>query len=152
MPFTYATSFLFSKESTAQNFTLFLHMVVSAIGAVAVFLMRMVQETESQGDLLSYILKFLVPSFAFTNSMLYTSNRKALNETRNYTEGDRLKAELLGEELLPRTNITLESFDLANMGGDFLALAGQSVVFLVILILIETGILMWFANIIRCRT
>ena len=40
----------------------------------------------------------------------------------------------------PRTNITLESFDMANMGGDLYALAFHCIIALAILIIIETGI------------
>lgn len=46
VPFTYCTSFFFKKESTAQNFTMFLHLAISAVGAIGVFMLRMVQETE----------------------------------------------------------------------------------------------------------
>ena len=43
--------------------------------------------------------------------------------------------------LMPkRTNITLESYDMANMGGDLVALAIQSLIFLALVILIEIGI------------
>ena len=40
----------------------------------------------------------------------------------------------------PRTNITLESFEVANMGGDLLALGSHCIFFVMLLIIIETGI------------
>ena len=89
IPFTYATSMFFSKESSAQNCTIFVHVFISSIGAGGVFMMRMVKQTENQGDLLSKIFRFL-PSFAFSQSMLYSTSRETMNETRNYTESDRL--------------------------------------------------------------
>ena len=55
--------------------------------------------------------------------MLYSSSREMLNSTRNYTEGERLQAMYKQEELPERNNITLESYSLANMGGDAVALS-----------------------------
>jgi hypothetical protein len=42
IPFTYSTSFLFNKESTAQTFTIYLHFLLSAIASMVVFALRMV--------------------------------------------------------------------------------------------------------------
>ena len=39
-----------------------------------------------------------------------------------------------------RTNITLESYEMANMGGDILALGLHCAIGLLLVILIETGI------------
>ena len=41
IPFTYATSFIFSKESTAQNVTTFVHIIISSVGAVGIFTLRL---------------------------------------------------------------------------------------------------------------
>ena len=89
IPFTYATSFLFSKESSAQNSTLLIHVLISCIGAVGVFMLRLIKQTEDNGDLLAKVFK-VIPSFAFTTSMLYSTSKDIFNETRNYTEGERL--------------------------------------------------------------
>jgi hypothetical protein len=87
VPYIYIASFLFSKEGTAQNFTLFWNMFFSALLAIGVFVMRLVKEAEHLGDLLSYTFK-VVPSFALSNSILYAFNKEDLNKTRNYTEAD----------------------------------------------------------------
>ena len=99
-----------------------MHIFLSGIGAVGVFTLRLIEQTENQGDFMAKFWKFL-PSFAFSTSMLYSSSREMLNSTRNYTEGERLQAMYKMEELPERNNITLESFALANMGGDALALS-----------------------------
>lgn len=39
-----------------------------------------------------------------------------------------------------RTNITLDSFELANLGGDMLALAAHSLAFIILAIAVETGL------------
>ena len=46
VPFTYASSFLFTKESTAQNCTIFIHMILGSIAASSVFVMRLIRQTE----------------------------------------------------------------------------------------------------------
>lgn len=62
-------------------------MFFAALLAIGVFVMRFVREAEQLGDLLSYIFK-VVPSFAISDSLLYSFNREDLNKTRNYTEAD----------------------------------------------------------------
>ena len=87
IPFTYLTSTIFSKESTAQNVTIFVHVLVSSVGAVGIFTLRLIKQTENYGDLLAKIWK-IIPSFAFSNSMLYSTSKDILNSTRNYTESE----------------------------------------------------------------
>ena len=82
--------------------------------------------------------------------MLYSTSKDTLNSTRNYTEGDVLKAIYKHEELPERTNITLESFTMANMGGDVVALAAQCIFCLVLMICIETGAFLKVARYITC--
>ena len=53
------------------------------------------------------------------------------------------------EDLPERTNITLEGFDMANMGGDAVALASQCVFCIVVMIGIETGAFIKFAGYIK---
>ena len=43
VPFTYATSFMFSKESTAQNCTIFFHMVLGSVASSSIFVMRLIR-------------------------------------------------------------------------------------------------------------
>lgn len=45
IPFTFATSFLFERESIGQTVTIFLHFVFSAIGAIVVYVLRLISST-----------------------------------------------------------------------------------------------------------
>ena len=47
IPFTYTTSFFFTKEATSQNFTLFWNLFFSGLVSIGVFFMRMVKEAEN---------------------------------------------------------------------------------------------------------
>jgi ATP-binding cassette subfamily A (ABC1) protein 3 len=44
-PFTYATSFLFEKETLAQTFTIFLHFVFGGIGPIITIVLRVIDST-----------------------------------------------------------------------------------------------------------
>lgn len=41
LPFTYVTSFIFTADSAAQTFTMFLHFAFFSIGSAIVFLLRL---------------------------------------------------------------------------------------------------------------
>ena len=158
VPFTYASSFLFSKESVAQNCTIFSHLILGSVTSSAVFVLRIIKQTEDTGDQLNDIFK-VFPSFALSSGMLYSSSKKLLNETREYTAEELFNAttsvqatswdaiERAIAKMPPRTNITLESFEMANMGGDLAALGCHCLLFLMLLIILETGILA-----IRCKS
>ena len=74
VPFTYATSFMFSKESTAQNCTIFFHMVLGSVASSSIFVMRLIRQTEEQGDSLNDLMK-IFPSYALSSGMLYSSSK-----------------------------------------------------------------------------
>ena len=92
VPFTYVTSFAFSKESTAQNVTIFSHLIIGSILASAVFMMRMMQDIEDQGDTLNNVFK-VFPSYALSSGMLYSSSKAMLNESREYKAEDLVKGQ-----------------------------------------------------------
>jgi hypothetical protein len=120
-------------------------MFFAALIAIGVFILRIVKESENLGDKLSYIFK-LVPSYAISDGLLYSFNRNELNKTRNYTEADIFLADLKNYTLPLRTNISLASWDLPNIGGDLIALCGNAFVCTLLLVLIETGCFMWLAR------
>ena len=157
VPFTYTTSFCFTKESVAQNFTIFSHLILGQILSSTVFVLRLIKQTEDLGDQYNDYLK-VFPSYALSSGMLYSSSKQLLNETREYTAAELFNATTshkatnmlaikeAAANMPPRTNITLESFDLANMGGDLIALGAHCFIFLFLLIVIESGICL-----VRCR-
>lgn len=110
--------------------------------------MRLIRQTEDIGDMLNDALK-VFPSYSLSSGMLYASSKQLLNETREYTPAEIYNAttKLTGsairaaiESMPERTNITLESFDMANMGGDIAALGAHCVIGILFLIIVETGI------------
>ena len=61
---TYVLSFLFSKESTAQNAVILLNFVIGALGSVVVLLLRGMDNTYEGAKILQYFLA-VMPSFCF---------------------------------------------------------------------------------------
>jgi len=45
VPFTYVTSFLFTSENVAQTITIFMHFVFAGIGAIVVYVLRIISST-----------------------------------------------------------------------------------------------------------
>jgi ABC-type multidrug transport system fused ATPase/permease subunit len=126
IPFTYVSSVLFTSSSAAQNVTLFVHLALSTLACIGVFFLRINLTTEEVGDLLQLVLKFL-PSYSLSNSLMYVTSKAVLNETREYSEAERILARNNDVELAARTNVTLENMDLANMGGDMLAMGAVAI-------------------------
>ena len=63
--FTYILSFLFSKESSAQNIVILLNFLVGALGSTVILMLRGLEsQAHTVGKILEYILA-LIPTFCF---------------------------------------------------------------------------------------
>ena len=62
---TYILSFLFSKESSAQNIVILLNFLVGALGSRVILMLRGLEsQAHTVGKILEYILA-LIPTFCF---------------------------------------------------------------------------------------
>ena len=116
--------------------------------------MRLIRTSEERGDNLNDIMR-IFPSYALSSGLLYSSSKQLLNETREYTAAEIFNATTSKnaatfEEMLnaiaampPRTNITLEPYEMANMGGDVFALGIHCIVFFMIVVAIEYSHLLY---------
>ena len=93
--------------------------MLSGIGPIAVFIMRMLESTMETGDRMNWGLKVL-PTFCLTNAIMYSSSK------------DRLF--LYRPELKRDTDL-----DISLMGGEILVLGLHFGTWLLVLALIETG-------------
>lgn len=118
IPFTYATSFFFQNENVAQTVTIFMHFVFAGIGAIVVFILRVIPSTYMIGDKLMWFLK-IVPSYCLTNSVMFISSKSQLHAQR--------------------PTLNMDNFNINNMGGDLLLLAIHFVVWTSFLIMVELG-------------
>ena len=70
LPLTYALSFAFNTESSAQTFILFFLFVFATILPGIVLVIRINPTLWMVGDILVWIMR-MVPSFAVANSMFF---------------------------------------------------------------------------------
>lgn len=129
IPFTYATSFIFSSENIAQTVTIFMHFVFAGIGGIVVFILRIIESTYEVGDILLWVFK-IIPSFCLTNSVMFASSK------------DRLS--------LLRPGVPTEDFALENMGGDLLILGIHFVAWTIFVLLVEIGAFNWLKYLLFC--
>lgn len=122
VPFTYATSFFFANENIAQTFTIFLHFVFSGIGAIVVFILRLIDSTYNIGVKLMWVLR-IIPSFCLTDSIMWASSKNEL--------------------LLSHKGLDIDNFAIENMGGDIMLLAIHFIVWTSFLIMVEMGTFSW---------
>jgi len=81
LPFTYITSFIFSTDSAAQTFTMFMHFLVFGIGSVIVFFIRFAPTLEKTGDGLAVITK-IIPTYMLGSSVFCDSSCASLAKNR----------------------------------------------------------------------
>ncbi len=122
VPFTYVTSFRFTNENVAQTVTIFLHFAFAGIGAIATFILRGLESTKYDGDLMNARLK-IIPSFCLTNSIMFASSKERLFSLRPDLKADDL--------------------DKSLMGGDIDAMLWHFGGWTLYLILIESGVFFW---------
>lgn len=69
LPFTYVSTFLFSDDSAAQAFTMFLHFLMVGILSLLVATFRFSNSSQALvGDLLNFLLK-LFPSYPIASAI-----------------------------------------------------------------------------------
>lgn len=116
IPFSYVTSFLFSSENIAQTVTIFLHFVISGIGAIVASILRMISSTYAVGDALVWVFK-IIPSYTLTDAIMYQATISRLK--------------------LIRPELDKPDTDINAIGGDILIVCLHCIVWTIVLILIE---------------
>lgn len=81
IPFTYVTSFIFSVDSAAQTFTMFLHFFILAILATIIFALRITPKDEMTGDIINYVAR-IIPTYPLASAVYCDSSCQKLAELR----------------------------------------------------------------------
>ena len=93
---TYVLSFLFHKESSAQNGAILLNVLIGALGGITVLIFRGMENGNKTGKILEYILS-LLPSFCFDFGYDLLLNKMVVividypNSWMNMTDKDLIK-------------------------------------------------------------
>lgn len=120
-------SFLFSSENVGQTITIFLHFVIAGIGAIVVFILKIIKSTQEVGDALSWVFK-IIPSYCLTETIMYDSAK-----TRLF---------LVRPELKKDTD-----WDLYLAGGNVLVMCLHFIFWILVMIAIENGAFNWTGRI-----
>ena len=121
---TYILSFLFSTESGAQNGIILLNFLLGALGSTVILSLRSLDNVKTIGKIIQYIIS-LLPSFCFNFGYSMILNKYMI-----------LMIEYEDTWFLLKDNIILKRFNL--LLGPILYLAGEFVVYTLILVLIES--------------
>ncbi|CAI2385685.1 unnamed protein product [Moneuplotes crassus] len=125
VPYTYVTSFFFTEDSTAQNFTILHHMFIAGILPIFLFVLRLTDATQDFGDNIRWLFR-LIPSYDTVGGISSIAVKDLLANDRKET---------------PPTPL---SFDAA--GGDLVFLLIHIILWPILLILIELGVFDFLRN------
>lgn len=122
---------MFQSENISQTVTIFLHFVISGIGAIVAAILRMISSTYAVGDALVWVFK-IIPSYPLTDAIMYQAIKSRL--------------------VIIRPDLNKPDTDINAIGGDILLSCVHAVFWTVMLILIETRALRCLGNVFNlCR-
>ena len=73
IPYTYVTSFMFKTESGAQNFTSNHTFFFAGLGAIAAYILYIIESTRDASIIVSWVLR-IFPVFCLTRGMIFISS------------------------------------------------------------------------------
>lgn len=143
VPFTYLFSLCFDNSLTATNVHIFMQIMIGCMLAPGIFLLRLLRETAQIGDILGQILTG-IPYFSLSDGLIYDIQREKLNQTRQLSEIDLYRAQLMEVDLAQAANVTLDAFDFKNMGKNYISQLIWLPFVILILFLVEEKIVQKF--------
>ena len=126
--FTYFFSFIFKSEDKGQTVVLLINLIVGALGGSAIIIMRLREELIKYAQKIIYIFR-LIPSFCFCYGYNQLIRRKELFL---------VDSKVQQPPLIIKNNPS-DILKLKYMGADCVYLAVESVVYLLILIILENS-------------
>jgi len=138
VPFSYCFSYIYTKESTAQTFTIYQNILLGSIGSIVTFALRMVEGTALWGDRVMWAMRFTSPAFGLCNSIIYSAEKVFMYKQRDENRMDIDWRYPGREELLPNPIEHEDVLHLTSLGGDFLVLGLHAVFWTVLFIYIES--------------
>ena len=135
MPFTYLTSFLFTRDTTGQILTVFIHFMAGGILPNAIYFLQNIPWTADLGDRMKWWFLW-IPSFCVGEGITFSSTYEELN--------------------LARTGLNQAGFDVnmvntnvyawVNLSSNYACMLGSAVVYLIILLILEFGLFRCFKD------
>ena len=139
VPFTYLTSFLFTRDTTGQILTVFLHFMAGGILPNAIYFMQNIPWTANIGDKMKWWFIW-IPSFCVGEGITFSSTYKELNLARVG----------LASAGFDVNQINLDVYAWENLTSNYVSMAAISVVCLLLLWIVESGIFRCLASLSFC--
>lgn len=86
LPFTYVSSYLFTVDSAAQTFTMFMHFTVILVFSSLIFGLKFAEKLQHIGDMLNWIIR-VVPSYSLPIAYYFEVSGEELSKFREMVEG-----------------------------------------------------------------
>jgi ATP-binding cassette subfamily A (ABC1) protein 3 len=93
VPYTYVTSFLFSDEVSAQNFTLMHTFLIGGMAPIGVFVLRIIEDTSDIGDALAWLPR-IIPAYCTCGGIVTISVKDSIANSRKESVPDALDWEV----------------------------------------------------------
>jgi hypothetical protein len=136
--FTYLSSFIFRKEGTGQTMVIIINLIIGALGGTAVFIMRIYEKLVKYAKPIANVFR-IIPSFCFCYGYNCLLNRYFIYATDFQIEFNEENFEINWSTAYWMV-LTREKNDILKMkylGSDFIYLAVESVVYLLLLVFFE---------------
>jgi hypothetical protein len=97
--YTYATSHFFTDEAVAQNMTILHHFFLAGVFPIGIFVLRLIESTESIGDALMWIAR-PIPTYNVSGGLVIIALKDRLAINRKESIPDALSFKAAGGDLL----------------------------------------------------
>lgn len=138
VPYSYCLSKCFTKESTAQTYTIYINILLGSIGSLVVFALRMVEGTALWGDRIMWVMRFVSPAFDLCNAIIYAAEKTLMFKQRDENRMDIDWRYPGRKDLLPDPIKQFDPLHPSSLGGDILVLGFLSFFWVAVFIFLET--------------
>ena len=134
--FTYIFSFIFTKEGTGQTMVILVNLLIGALGGTAVFIMRIYEKLIDYAKPIANAFR-IIPSFCFCYGYNTLLNRYFVFATDFELEMNQIIDWSTAYSIVLNTQKASDVLKMKYLGSDFIYLAVESIVYLLILIICE---------------
>jgi ATP-binding cassette subfamily A (ABC1) protein 3 len=99
VPYTYASSFLFTDEGSAQNFTILHNFFLGSLAPITVFVLRLIKSTSSIGDVVIWFFRWN-PVYNSVGGVVLISLNPQIHNDRSKTAPDEMDITSAGADVM----------------------------------------------------
>lgn len=99
VPYTYASSFLFTDEGSAQNFTILHNFFLGSLAPITIFVLRLIKSTSSIGDVLIWFCRWN-PVYNSVGGVVLIALNPNIHNDRGKTAPDEMDITSAGADVM----------------------------------------------------